>query len=110
MTAYNDPVFIEVMVQEFCCMTKSTVCKNIILNIKVISLNGIFLVCDMNEKDKTCIFQFECIRHLNERTGEHIGILQLTKKKVKPKNSSVSNHLLFCYHSASFDDFSTRTS
>ena len=35
-----------------------------------------------------------------------IGISPLTKKQVKPKNSSVANHLLFCYHSASYDDFS----
>ena len=43
----------------------------------------------------------ECVRHLNVRIGEHIGILPLTKKQVKPKNSSVADHLLFCKHSAS---------
>ena len=51
----------------------------------------------------------ECLRHLNVRIGEHIGISPLTKKQVKPKNSSVANHLLFCNHSASYDDFSILT-
>ena len=31
----------------------------------------------------------ECVRHLNVRIGEHIGISPLTKKKVKPKGSAV---------------------
>ena len=48
----------------------------------------------------------ECMRHLNVRIGEHIGILSLIRKQVKPKNSSVANHLLLCNHSASYDDFS----
>ena len=43
----------------------------------------------------------ECVRHLNVRIGEHIGISPLTRKKVKPKGSSVSDHLLLCYHSPS---------
>ena len=30
----------------------------------------------------------ECVIHLNVRIGEHIGISPLTKKQVKPKNSS----------------------
>ena len=51
----------------------------------------------------------ECVRHLNVRIGEHIGISPLTKKQVKPKNSSVADHLLFCNHSASYDDFSILT-
>ena len=38
------------------------------------------------------------------RIGEHIGILPLTKKKVKPKE-----HLLLCYHSPSFENFSVLT-
>ena len=29
----------------------------------------------------------ECVRHLNVRIGEHIGISSLTKKQDKPKNS-----------------------
>ena len=47
----------------------------------------------------------EYVRHLNVRIGKHIGISPLTKKKVKPKNNSVANHLLFCYHSVSYADF-----
>ena len=34
----------------------------------------------------------ECVRHLNVRTGKHIGISPLTKKTVNPKNSFVANH------------------
>ena len=49
------------------------------------------------------------MRHLNVRIGEYIGTSPLTKKQVKPKNSSVANHLLFCNHSASYDDFSVLT-
>ena len=51
----------------------------------------------------------ECIRHLNVRIGEHIGISLLTRKQVKPKNSSVADHLLLCNHSASYDNFSILT-
>ena len=51
----------------------------------------------------------ECVRHLNMRIGEHIGISLLTKKQVKTKNSSVADHLLFCNHSASYDNFRTLT-
>ena len=47
----------------------------------------------------------ECVRHLNVRIGEHIGISQLTRKKVKPKGSAVSNYLLLCNHSPSFENF-----
>ena len=45
----------------------------------------------------------KCVRHLNVRIGEHIGISPLTKKKVKPKGSAVSDHLLLCNHSPSFE-------
>ena len=51
----------------------------------------------------------ECMRHLNVRIGEHIGISPLTKKQVKPKNSSVADYLLICNHSASYDHFSILT-
>ena len=51
----------------------------------------------------------ECMRHLNVRIGRHIGIPPLTRKQVKPKNSSVADHLLLCNHSASYDDFSILT-
>ena len=35
---------------------------------------------------------------LNLRIGEHIRIQPLTKKKVKPKGSATSDHLLLCNH------------
>ena len=43
----------------------------------------------------------ECVRHLNVRIGEHIGISPLTKKKVKPKGSAVTDRLLLCNYSPS---------
>ena len=49
------------------------------------------------------------MKYLNVGVGEHSRILPLTKKKVNPNNSSVSGHLLFCNHSASFDNFSIVT-
>ena len=49
------------------------------------------------------------MRHLNLRIGEHIRILPLTMKKVKPKGSAVSDHLLLCNHSPSFENFSVLT-
>ena len=51
----------------------------------------------------------ECMRHLNVRIVEHIGISPLIKQHVKPKNSSIADHLLFCNHLASYDDFSILT-
>ena len=51
----------------------------------------------------------ECIRQINVRIGEHIGISPLTRKKVKPKSSAVTNHLLLCNHSSSFENFSVLT-
>ena len=51
----------------------------------------------------------ECVRHINVIIGKHIGISPLAKKQVKPKNSSVAERLLFCNHSASYDDFSILT-
>ena len=51
----------------------------------------------------------ECMRYLNVRTGEHIGISPLTRKQNKPKNSSVADHLLLCNHSGSYNDFSILT-
>ena len=43
------------------------------------------------------------------KIGEHIGISPLTKKPVKLKDNLVADHLLFCNHSASYDDFSILT-
>ena len=51
----------------------------------------------------------ECVRHLNIRIGEHIGISPLTRKKVKPRGSAASDHLLFCNYSPSFENFSVLT-
>ena len=51
----------------------------------------------------------ECVRQFNVRIDENIGISPLTRKQVKPKNSSVANHLLLCNHSASYDNFSILT-
>ena len=51
----------------------------------------------------------ECIRDLNVRIGEHIGISPLTRKKVKPKGSAVSYHLLPRNHSPHFKSFSVLT-
>ena len=51
----------------------------------------------------------ECVRHLNVRIVEHIQISPLTQKKVKPKGSTVSNHLLLCKYSQSFKSFSVLT-
>ena len=58
------------------------------------------------------VYEFQCglcygerISHLNARIGEHIGISPLTKKKAKPKGSAVSDHLLLCNHSPSFENF-----
>ena len=46
----------------------------------------------------------ESVRHLNVRIGKHIGISSLTKKKVKPKCSAVSDHLLLYNHSPSLQN------
>ena len=43
---------------------------------------------------------------VNVRIGKHISISPLTEKRIKPKNSSVANHLLFRNHSESYGDFS----
>ena len=51
----------------------------------------------------------ECVRYLNVRIGEHIRISSLTRKKVKTKGSTVSDHLLLCNHSPSFENFSVLT-
>ena len=63
------------------------------------------------------VYKFECglcsesyygesIRHLDIRSGEHIGVSPLTGKKVKPgNNSAVRDHLLHCNYLPSFDNF-----
>ena len=67
---------------------------------------------DRIPKDLTSVvvYKFQCgqcnesyygeyVRHLDVRIGQHIGVPSLTKKQVKPRNSSVADHLLFCNHS-----------
>ena len=50
---------------------------------------------------KTC-------RHLSVRVGEHSDVLPLTGKKSKSKKSTaVKDHMLFCDHIVSIDDFKT---
>ena len=45
----------------------------------------------------------ESIRHLDIRSGEHIGVSPLTGKKVKPSNNSaICDHLLHCNFLPSF--------
>ena len=49
----------------------------------------------------------ESIRHLDLRSGEHIGVSRLTEKKVKPSNNTaICDHLLHCNFLTSFDNFS----
>ena len=49
----------------------------------------------------------ESIRHLDIRSGEHMGVSPRTAKKVKPiKSNAVGDHLLHCSYLPSFDNFS----
>ena len=49
----------------------------------------------------------DSIRHSDMRSGEHIGVSPLTRKKVKPSNNSaICDHLLHCNFLPSFDNFS----
>ena len=48
----------------------------------------------------------ETCRHLSVTVGEHSGVSTLTGKKSKSKKStSVKDHMLFCDHIVSVDDF-----
>ena len=51
----------------------------------------------------------KCVRHLNVRIREHIGISPLTRKKSNPKGTTVRDHLLLYNRSPSFEDFSVLT-
>ena len=66
------------------------------------------------------VYKFQCglcnesyygerVRYLNVRIDESIGISSLTKRQVKPKNSFVADHLLFCNYTTSYDNFSILT-
>ena len=49
----------------------------------------------------------ESIRHLDIKSGQHIGVSPLTGKKVKPSNNSaICDHLVHCNFLPSFDNFS----
>ena len=55
----------------------------------------------------------ECVRRLNVRIGEHVHISPIIKKKLSLRTTLIyygdhllGDHLLFCNHSASYDDFS----
>ena len=73
------------------------------------------------ERISRVVYKFQCGRcnssyigetgrHLKVRFGEHIGISPLTFNKVKTTaESSVRDHLLYCDHSPSFDDFNILT-
>ena len=76
---------------------------------KFANKNSILVLASQTCKRKWHDFYGECIRHLNVRIGEHIGISPLTRKQVKSKNSSIADHLLLCNHSASYDNFSILT-
>ena len=53
----------------------------------------------------------ETCRHLNVRVGEHSDISTLTGKKSKArKTTAVKDHMLFCDHIVSLDDFKILTS
>ena len=44
--------------------------------------------------------------HLSVRVGKHSGVLPLTRKKSKSKKSTaVKDHMIFCDHIVSIDDF-----
>ena len=74
---------------------------------------------DLIPKDRISgvVYKFQCglsndsyygesIRHLDIRSGEHIGVSSLTGKKVKPANSSaIFDRLLHCNFLPSFDNF-----
>ena len=51
----------------------------------------------------------ECIKYLNIRTDEQIGVSLLTRKKVRPKGSPVGDNLLLCKQSSFFESFSVLT-
>ena len=55
-----------------------------------------------------CYYSYcgETNRQLKVRSGEHIWILLLTFRKVKPsKESVIRDHLLICNNTLSFDEF-----
>ena len=53
-----------------------------------------------------CYYCGETCRHLNITVGKHLGVSPLTGKKSKAKTvTAIKNHMLFCDHIVSLDDF-----
>ena len=48
----------------------------------------------------------ESIRHLDIRSGEHVGVSPPEEKVKPPNNSAICDHLLHCKFLPSFDNFS----
>ena len=68
-------------------------------------ISGVFCKFQCGLCNESCYG--ESIRHLDIRSGEHIGVSSFTGKKVKPSNNSaISNHLRHCHFLRSFDNFS----
>ena len=80
---------------------------------KLAKANFVLKIVIPKELTSSIVYKFQCglcnesyygesVRHFNVKIAEHIGNSPLTRKKVKPKGSSVSDHLLLCKHSPSF--------
>ena len=52
------------------------------------------------------IYYGETVRHLVVRSRKHISLSPLTNKNVKPRESSITDHLLLYNRTSSLDDFS----
>ena len=64
------------------------------------------VVCKLSCGRCNASFYGETCRHLSVRVGEHSGVSPLTGKKSKSKKSTaVKDHMLFCDHIVSIDDF-----
>ena len=84
------------------------------------SLKGVLKCCKLQIVSMIGLcnqsFCDECVRHLNVRIGEHIGISLLTKKERSRKRRKLSLRLvllaiilLLCNRSLSFENFSVLT-
>ena len=66
-------------------------------------ISGVIYKFQSTLNNESCYGIF--VTHLNLRISQHIGISPLTKKQIKPKNNSVTDHLLFSNNTASYIDF-----
>ena len=85
------------------------------------SLKGVLKCCKLQTVSTIGLcnqsFCGECVRHLNVRIGEHIGISLLTKKEKRSRKRRklslrlvlLAIILLLCNHSLSFENFSVLT-